>query len=198
MAQTDKHQRVFLLRHGQTEWSESGRHTGRTNIPLTPEGEANATRLAPVLAKEDFRLVLSSPLQRAVRTCELAGLGDRRQDDADLIEWDYGDYEGLTTAEIRQRDPGWTVFCHSTPGGETAAQIAARLDRMVARVRGADGDVALFGHGHALRVFAARWLDLPPQDARHFMLGTATICVMSYEHNVPAVLRWNAPIDWQT
>ena len=197
MAQTENHQRVFLLRHGQTEWSEAGKHTGRTDIPLTPEGEANATRLAPVLAKEDFKLVLSSPLQRAVRTCELAGLGDRHQQDADLIEWDYGDYEGLTTAEIRQRDPGWTVFCHPTPGGETATQIAARLDRVVARVRSVDGNVALFGHGHALRVFAARWLDLPTEDARHFMLGTATVCVLSYEHNAPAVLRWNAPIDWQ-
>lgn len=197
MAKAENHQRVFLLRHGQTEWSESGQHTGCSDIPLTPEGEANATRLAPVLAQENFKLVLSSPLQRAVRTCELAGLGDRREDEPDLVEWDYGEYEGLTTAEIRKHDPGWTVFCHPTPGGETAAQIGARLDRVVARVRAVDGDAALFGHGHALRVFAARWLDLPPEDGRHFMLGTATVCVMSYEHNAPAVLRWNAPIDGQ-
>lgn len=197
MAQAENHQRVFLLRHGQTEWSESGRHTGRSDIPLTSEGEANATRLAPVLAKEQFKLVLSSPMQRAVRTCELAGLGDQREEEPDLAEWGYGEYEGLTSSEIRKRDPGWTVFCHPIPGGETAAEIGARLDRVVARARAVDGDVALFGHGHSLRVFAARWLDLPPEDGRHFMLGTATVCVMSYEHDAPAVLRWNAPIDGQ-
>lgn len=195
MSSSENHQRVFLLRHGQTEWSESGQHTGRTDIPLTAEGEANAALLAPVLADEDFKLVLSSPLQRAVRTCELAGLGDRREEDADLTEWDYGQYEGLTTTEIRQRDPGWTVFTHETPGGEAAAQIGVRIDRVLTRVREVKGDVALFGHGHALRVLAARWLELPPQDGRHFMLGTATVCVLSYEHNAPAVLRWNAPID---
>jgi len=198
MAQTENHQRVFLLRHGQTEWSKSGQHTGRTDIPLTPEGEANARKLAPVLAKEHFALVLCSPLKRAARTCELAGLGGQCEQDPDLVEWDYGNYEGLKTPDIRQRDPGWTIFTHPTPGGETAAQVGARLDRVIARVRApgiAPGDVALFGHGHALRVLGARWLGLPPQDGRHFMLGTATVCVLSYEHNAPAVLRWNAPID---
>ena len=186
--------RVFLVRHGETAWSLSGQHTGVTDIALTENGRVVARRLAPVLMSEHFALVLSSPRQRAVETARIAGLGERMALDPDLAEWNYGEYEGLTTPQIRERVPGWTVFTHPCPGGETAEQVAARADRVLARARAAAGDVALFSHGHMGRVLAARWLGLPPDDGRHFLLGTATLNVLGWERDTPAIAIWNAPL----
>ncbi len=182
---------VWLVRHGETEWSRDHRHTSTTDLPLTPVGEQAAADLAPRLAEAPFDLVLTSPRQRARRTAELTGHADATVDD-DLVEWGYGDYEGVTTAEIRETVPGWTVWTHPTPGGETAAQVTERLDRVVARLR-ADGQRALvFGHGHALRALTARWLGLPVGDGRHFRLDTSTVSVLGYERETPVLLRWNA------
>lgn len=186
--------RVFLIRHGETPWSVSGQHTGVTDVPLTDSGRVVAQRLAPTLAREHFALVLSSPRQRASETARLAGLGGPMQVDPDLAEWGYGAYEGLTTAQIRERVPEWTVFTHPCPGGETAAQVGARADRVLARARAAAGDVALFSHGHMGRVLAARWLGLPPRAGRFFVLGTATLCVLGHERETPAIEIWNAPV----
>lgn len=186
--------RVFLVRHGETAWSLSGQHTGITDIALTENGRRVAERLVPVLARERFSLVLSSPRQRALQTARIAGLGDALEIDPDLAEWSYGEYEGLTTAQIRERVPGWTVFTHPCPGGETAAEVAARADRVLARARAAGGPVALFSHGHMGRVLAARWLALPPEDGRHFLLGTATLNVLGWERATPAIEIWNAPL----
>jgi broad specificity phosphatase PhoE len=186
--------RVFLIRHGETAWSLSGQHTGVTDIPLTENGRVVALRLAPALAQERFALVLSSPRQRAVETARIAGLGDVTAIDPDLAEWDYGQLEGLTTPQIRETIPDWTVFTHACPGGESAAQVAFRADRVLARARAAEGDVALFSHGHMGRVLAARWLGLPPQEGRHFLLGTATLNVLGWERNTPAIAIWNAPL----
>jgi broad specificity phosphatase PhoE len=184
-------QEVWLVRHGETEWSRDHRHTSTTDLPLTPEGEQVARRLAASLAR-DFALVLTSPMRRARDTAALAGHGTAVVD-RDLTEWGYGDYEGVTTAEIRESVPGWTVWTHPSPGGESAEQVSDRLDRVVARLRGVDGDCLVFGHGHALRALTARWLDLPVTDGRHFRLDTATLCVLGYERETPVVLRWNAP-----
>jgi len=186
--------RVFLIRHGETAWSLSGQHTGTTDIPLTENGRRVAERLTPVLRRERFALVLSSPRQRAVETARIAGFGDALEIDPDLAEWNYGEYEGLTTPQIRERAPGWTVFTHPCPGGESAEQVAARADRVLARARAAGGEVALFSHGHMGRVLAARWLSLPPQDGRHFLLGTATLNVLGWERTTPALEIWNAPL----
>ena len=186
---------VILVRHGETAWSKSGQHTSITDLPLTPEGEQAALRLKPELAKWDFRLVLSSPRQRATRTCELAGLASRMEVSNDLAEWFYGDYEGLTTPQIREKAPGWTVFTQPCPGGETAEQVATRLDRVIARIRQAGGTSVVFAHGHCLRVFAARWLELPPNEARHFVLQTATLSELGYERETPVVHRWNADVS---
>ena len=186
---------VILVRHGETAWSKSGQHTSITDLPLTPEGEQAALRLKPELAKWDFRLVLSSPRQRATRTCELAGLASRMEVSNDLAEWFYGDYEGLTTSQIREKAPGWTVFTQPCPGGETAEQVATRLDRVIARIRQAGGTSVVFAHGHCLRVFAARWLELPPNEARHFVLQTATLSELGYERETPVVHRWNADVS---
>ena len=152
---------IFAIRHGETEWSLSGRHTGTTDIKLTDNGRRLAERLRPVLAKESFARVLVSPMQRARETCDLAGLGDRAIVEPDLMEWNYGEYEGITTEEIHHSRPGWQVFRDGCPGGETPEQIGARVDRVIARVRAASGDVALFAHGHVLRVLVARWIGLP-------------------------------------
>lgn len=185
---------VVLVRHGETEWSLSGQHTGLTDIPLTERGREQARLLAPLLAGADFALVLSSPLQRARETCRLAGLGDRMELDDNLIEWDYGDYEGLTPKQIHKRAPGWMLFTDGCPGGEAPEQIGARVDRVIGKVQSAGGRVALFAHGHVFRVFVARWIGLPPSGGQHFLLDTSTVCVLSYYRGTPAVKRWNAPI----
>jgi probable phosphoglycerate mutase len=187
-------QLVCLIRHGETEWSLSGQHTGGTDIPLTENGRKVAKLLAPVLAKETFALVLTSPLERARKTCELAGLDDRAEIDRDLIEWDYGEYEGLTPKQIHARAPGWMLFTDGCPGGEAPEQVGARVDRVITKVRALEGHVALFAHGHISRVFAARWLGLPAAAGCHFLLDTATLNVLSYYRGIPAVKRWNVPI----
>jgi probable phosphoglycerate mutase len=183
---------LYVIRHGATEWSVNGRHTGRTDLPLLPEGEDQARATAKLLTGHAFALVLTSPLQRARHTCELAGLGDQAVVDDDLLEWDYGDYEGVTSREIQDHDPGWTVWTGAIPNGETLEQVAARTDRVIARARAADGDVAVFAHGHVLRVLTARWCELAPVEGRRFVLDTATLCQLGWEHDSPAVLRWNA------
>jgi len=185
-------QQVYLIRHGETEWSLSGQHTVITDIPLTENGRNLAKRLAPVLATERFALVLTSPLERARKTCELAGLGAHAEIDRDLMEWNYGEYEGLTPKQIDAQAPGWMIFTDGCPGGESPAQVSARADRLVARVRSVEGDVALFAHGHIFRVFAARWLGLPATAGCHFLLDTATLSILSYYRNLPAIRRWNA------
>ncbi|MCW2784525.1 MAG: hypothetical protein JWP74_1042 [Marmoricola sp.] len=182
---------LWTVRHGETAWSLAGKHTSSTEVALTPAGELAARGLAPRLAAITFDLVLTSPRDRARRTAELAGFPDAVVE-PDLAEWDYGDYEGVTTEEIRETVPGWTIWSHPCPGGEDAAAVAGRLDRVVARVRADGGRVLVFGHGHATRVLAARWLGQPVGDGRLFRLDTATVSVLGYEHDGPAVARWNA------
>ena len=182
---------LWLVRHGETEWSRDGRHTSTTDLDLTENGVEVARALRERLAGESFDLVLSSPRHRALRTAVLAGVR-RRALDADLVEWDYGDYEGVTTAEIRETVPGWTVWTHPTPGGETAEQVTERLDRVVARVREHGGRVLVFGHGHALRALTARWIEQPVSEGRFFKLDTATVSTLGYERDFPVVLRWNS------
>jgi broad specificity phosphatase PhoE len=181
---------LWLVRHGETEWSKSGRHTSTTDLPLTEEGEAAALKVAPALAGLDFVQVLTSPRQRARHTAELAGFPGAKVD-ADLAEWAYGEYEGRTSVEIRKTDPGWTIWSHPTPGGETADQVAARMDRVVARARAADGKTLVFGHGHALRALAARWLGLDVSEGRLLVLDTATISVLGVDRGVSVVRHWN-------
>jgi probable phosphoglycerate mutase len=187
-------QQVYLVRHGETEWSLSGQHTGITNLPLTEKGKRVAKLLQPVLAKETFALVLTSPLERARKTCELAGLGERAEIDRDLMEWNYGEYEGLTPKQIHVKRPGWMLFSDGCPGGESSEQVGVRVDHVIARVRAAKGYVALFAHGHIFRVFAARWLGLPAAAGCHFLLDTATLNILSYYRGIPAVKRWNAAL----
>jgi len=187
-------QELYLIRHGETEWSLNGRHTGVSDIALTENGRQVARRWQPFAATRTFDLVLTSPLQRARETCELAGLGARAEIDVDLTEWNYGAYEGLTPQQIRAQQPAWLIFRDGCPGGESPAQIGARVDRVIAKVRARAGHVVLFAHGHVLRVLAARWLGLPAPGGSHFLLDTATLCVLSSYHGVPAVRRWNAPL----
>jgi broad specificity phosphatase PhoE len=187
-------QKIFLFRHGETEWSRLGRHTGTTDLPLTESGRAAAEALRAVLAPESFAAVVTSPLRRARETCELAGLGSRAEIDPDLSEWNYGAYEGRTTADIHAERPGWVIFRDGCPGGETPAQVAARADRVIAKVRASDGDVALFSHGHFSRLFAARWIELPPAEGEHLLLDTSTLCVLGYYGHAPAIRIWNAPL----
>ena len=184
---------AYLARHGETAWSLSGQHTGRTDLPLTERGERDAVFLGGRLRGTPFAHVFTSPLQRARRTCELAGFGDRAQIDPDLAEWDYGRYEGLRTAEILRQDPGWQLFRDGCPGGEDASDVGARADRVLARVRAVDGDVLLFSSAHFLRVLAARWLGLEPAAGRLFLLGTAALSLLGYEHDrsEPVVRLWN-------
>lgn len=182
---------MWVVRHGATEWSTAGRHTSITDLPLLPDGEETAVALGARLAEVDFRLVLTSPRRRARHTAELAGFADAEVTD-DLAEWAYGDYEGLTTAQIREAVPGWTIWTGVSPGGETGAEVAARLDRVVARAREASGRTLVFAHGHSLRVLAARWLGLPPEGGRLLRLDTATLSVLGFERETAVVLRWNA------
>ena len=184
---------VYLARHGETAWSLSGQHTGRTDLPLTEGGERNARALGARLRGLVFAKTFTSPLQRAVRTCELAGFGNGAELDPDLMEWDYGQYEGRRTAEILEERPDWQLFRDGCPGGETPAEIGARADRVVSRVRAVHGDALLFSSGHILRVLAARWLGLEAAGGRYFVLGTAALCILGYEHNLgePAIRLWN-------
>jgi len=181
---------IVLLRHGQTEWSANGRHTSYTDLDLTPRGVEQAGALAAGLRERPFTAVLTSPRLRATRTAALAGLAATDVTE-DLAEWHYGDYEGVTTPESRRSVPGWTVWTHGCPSGETAEQVTTRLDRVVERVRGADGDVLVFGHGHALRALAARWLGLPVSEGRLLKLDTATVSILGYERETAVLLRWN-------
>ena len=183
---------IVLVRHGETEWSKNGKHTSYSEIPLTLEGERQAAALKPRLADWDFKMVLCSPYKRAQRTCELAGLLDRAEITQDLAEWHYGDYEGITTKEIRQKDPNWTVFTHHTPNGDTAEQVAERCDRVIARAKAVHDDVVLFAHGHVLRVLIARWLELAPIEGRHFVLQTGMINILGYEHESTVMISLNA------
>ncbi|MEO7351617.1 MAG: histidine phosphatase family protein [Marmoricola sp.] len=180
-----------MIRHGETEWSRDGLHTSHTELELTPEGEDVARQLAGRLEGVEFDLVLTSPRLRARRTAELAGFPDAHLED-DLTEWDYGDYEGLTTATIREDVPGWTVWSHPCPGGETAEHVSRRMDRVVGKVRAHGGRVLVFSHGHASRSLAARWLDQPVEEGRLFTLDTATISVLAYERESPTMARWNS------
>jgi broad specificity phosphatase PhoE len=184
---------VCLARHGETAWSRTGQHTGVTDLPLTPRGERNAVRLGERLAGCVFAKVFTSPLQRALRTCELAGFGSAAEIDPDLVEWNYGDYEGVRTAEIRMKRPNWQLFIDGCPNGESPAQIGARADRVIAGLRGIEGDVLIFSSGHFLRVFAARWVGLEPGAGRFLMLDVASLSALSYEHdlNNPAIRFWN-------
>ena len=181
---------LWLMRHGETEWSRSGQHTSRTDLALTPEGERRAGDLKRALAGKRFAMVLSSPMRRALDTCRLAGF-EPTAVTRDLCEWDYGSYEGLTSAEIQKTTPGWTIWNGTPPGGETAEQIGARVDRVIAQSASAGGDVALFAHGHVLRVLAARWLGMEPQGVRFFALSTGTISVLGWESETRVVESWN-------
>ena len=182
---------VVLVRHGETAWSRSGQHTGRTDVPLTDLGRRQGETLADVLGRRRFARVLTSPLRRALDTCRLAGLGPQAELCADLVEWDYGGYEGRTTPDIRREVPGWSLFRDGVPDGETADDVGRRADRVISAVRLGEGDVALFGHGHILRVVAVRWLGLAPAEGRHLALDTASVSILGWEREVPAVWRWN-------
>jgi broad specificity phosphatase PhoE len=184
------HGQLWLVRHGETEWSRSGQHTSVTDLELTADGESVARTLKGPLADVDFAQVLTSPRHRARRTAELAGFPDAEPDE-NLAEWAYGDYEGLTTPQIRETDPEWTIWTHPSPGGESAEQVGARLDRVVARARAVDGNTLVFAHGHSLRVLGARWLGLDATDGRIFDLDTATISVLGDDRGTPVIHRWN-------
>ena len=186
---------LWLLRHGATEWALNGRHTGSTDLPLLPKGEAEARALGPVLSQQQFAAVFSSPLQRAQRTCELAGLGDRMQICDDIIEWNYGDYEGITTATIRETVPDWTVWSHGCPNGEGAPQVEARCTTAISTALAVpgEGDVALFAHGHILRALAGTWLGLGAAGGQLLRLGTASVSILGWERGTPTIQRWNAP-----
>jgi broad specificity phosphatase PhoE len=184
---------IYLARHGETAWTLTGQHTGLTDLPLTGRGERNAVSLGERLAGMTFGAVWTSPLLRARQTCDLAGLGDGAIVDDDLVEWNYGDYEGLTTPQIRAAHPGFDAFHDGYPGGESVTDMGARADRVVAKLREAGGDIIVFSHGHFLRFLAARWLGLPPTNARYFLLGTAALSAVGYEHKLaePVIRLWN-------
>jgi probable phosphoglycerate mutase len=184
--------RMVLLRHGATEWSNSGQHTGRSDIPLLREGEAQAAAAGAYLrncGQADFDLVLTSPLARAADTCRLAGFEGAQ--DADLMEWDYGDYEGITTRDIRRERPGWSLWEQGVPGGERAAEVGRRVDQVIERARAQPGDTLCVAHGHVLRVLAARWLGLPPIAGRLFLLSAGALCVLGWDLDAPAIELWN-------
>jgi broad specificity phosphatase PhoE len=182
---------VVLVRHGETEWSSTGRHTGRTDVALTPKGRQQARSVGAQLAGRRFARVLTSPALRAAETCRLAGFGDRAERRDELLEWDYGAYEGRTTAEIRTERPGWTLWRDGVPGGETVAEVGARADRLLAELEAVTGPVLVFGHGHLLRVVTVRWLELDPGSGRLLALDPATISVLGYEHEQHVIRRWN-------
>jgi broad specificity phosphatase PhoE len=183
---------IHIVRHGETAWTQSGQHTGLSDIPLTERGEQQARQLGKYL-RGTYEHVFTSPLQRAKRTCELAGFASRAHTDPELVEWNYGEYDGLTTAEIRKRHPGWQVFRDGCPGGESVAEVGARADRVIARLRALNSNVLLFSSGHFMRVFAARWLDLDPFCGRLFLLSTTTLSVLGYQHTTsePVIRLWN-------
>jgi broad specificity phosphatase PhoE len=185
---------IVLVRHGETEWSRDRRHTSRTDIPLTEAGRREAEELPEALAGWSFARVLSSPLSRALDTCRLAGMGERAELSDDLVEWDYGEYEGITTAQIREQRPGWYLWRDGCPGGETAGEVGRRVDRVITAVEGTEGDVALFAHGHVLRVLAARWLGLGPEAGALLKLDTGTLSALGYERETRVITRWNAPV----
>ncbi|TAJ99060.1 MAG: histidine phosphatase family protein [Chloroflexota bacterium] len=187
--------RLWLVRHGETEWARLGRHTGHTDIPLTTAGRAQATALASRLAGSEFHAVLSSPLVRAAETARLAGFDGRVTLDPDLREWDYGDDEGRTSLEIREERPGWTIWRNGVRGGEAIEAVAARADRIIARARELDGDTLVFAHGHVGRILAARWVGLPPSAGARLALATATISILGWERETPVISRWNDGID---
>jgi len=191
------HHEIWLIRHGETEWTLSGAHTSRTDLPLTPAGEQKAAALKAVLQGKQqgkqFALVLSSPMQRAVNTAKLAGFDP--EIDRNLCEWDYGDYEGRTTPDIQRDAPGWSIWTSTPPGGESAAEVGARAERVIARAESADGDVVLFGHGHMFRVLAATWLEMEPQRGRSFALSTGSVSVLGYERDTRVVQVWNRTAD---
>jgi probable phosphoglycerate mutase len=182
--------KIVVVRHGETEWSKSGKHTGRTDVPLTEEGRKGASALGARLADFHFARVLSSPLSRAKDTCALAGFEPQLVDD--LMEWDYGDYEGKTTAEIRKKVPGWTVFASGCPNGEMGVDVAKRVERVLEGILSSEGDVLVFAHGHVLRVFAARWLGLGPEGGRYFALETGKISILGWERETRIIRRWNS------
>ena len=184
---------IHVIRHGETAWTASRQHTGLTDIPLTELGERQARRFGEHLRGRTFARVFSSPLQRARRTCELAGFGEVAQMDPDLVEWNYGDYDGLTTVQILQQRPGWQLFRDGCPGGESVAAVGTRADRVIARLRALEGDALLFSSGHFLRVFAARWLGLDASCGRLFLLSTTTLSILGYEHDQsdPVLRLWN-------
>jgi broad specificity phosphatase PhoE len=182
---------VWLIRHAETEWSRSGKHTGRTDVPLTDAGRARARELGARVGGREFALVLVSPLERARETARLAGLGDPCQVREDLLEWDYGDYEGITTAEIRRERPDWYLWRDGVPNGETAAEVGARCDRVIEEALSVDGDVAVFAHGHILRALAARWVEEPVSFGGRLFLSTGSVCVLGFEREVRVVRLWN-------
>ena len=182
---------LVLLRHGETEWTISGRHTGRTDIELTAAGQDEARAAGERLGGMEFDRVVTSPLHRAVETCRLAGYGDGATTDEALLEWNYGEYEGVTTPEIQATAPGWSLFADGCPGGESAADVGARVDPLVDAAREGEGNWLFVAHGHVLRVVGARWVGLPPQDGVKLNLGTAAICVLGFEHGLPVITHWN-------
>ena len=183
---------IVLIRHGETEWSRDGRHTGRTDVPLTDAGRRQAELVGEWLEGRALVRVLTSPLGRALETCRLAGFGDRAEPREELLEWDYGEYEGLTTPEIRERRPDWYLWRDGCPGGESAADVGRRVDALVAELREADADAAVFAHGHVLRVLTARWLGLGPEKGALFALATATLSVLGWERETAVIRVWNA------
>lgn len=185
---------AYLCRHGETEWAKTGQHTGLTDLPLTERGEDEARRLGAHLKNLTFAQVFTSPLRRARRTCDIAGFGERATVDADLVEWDYGRYEGRTSHDIRRERPDWHIFEHGCPGGESVADVAARADRMVAKLRAVESDVLVFSSGHFLRMLTARWVGLPPTGGAAFHLDTASLSILAYERALhePVVRLWNS------
>jgi broad specificity phosphatase PhoE len=185
---------IYLIRHGETEWAKNGRHTGRSDIPLTDAGREQAGFLLPIFDDVKFARILSSPLQRALETAKLAGLSSSVELDEELLEWDYGDYEGLTTKQIRERVSDWSIWTHLCPNGETIDQVSERADRVVARLRSIAGNVAIFSHGHLLRILVSRWIGLSADHGSRFLLGTSTLSILGYENECPVIKTWNGPL----